>query len=441
MSVEKEWTADLIRHIRTVHFALLFLACGLISVGAGYGKAAQEALPVAEQISKFCSDWPVDWLERSRPFEVTAPRDVSLYFYIPPETGSDYDKKYEGPNILCCEGGLKARYPSGTLITKGLKGVKVTLKKPRHAWRAYRRVETPSFGGDVPAGPAELFVDRPPATLAEFRDWWDTTRALEVDYFSFHLHYGDDTFKAEQLREGNWSPDEVYVQTSPLAIPAEDVEVVPDVDLSSAPLVLALTDTSLITPPIQVADYSFWRLHVPLQQYVPDVKVDAAKLNPLWARRSGTFLQAFPELKGIEVGLYERRFDSLVTKLEEQAAEPQTFELGLLKFQVARWGILLVLIAQAYLWLLVRELGGKTSGTGLENLDVAWVGFFTGKKAQLAFLSSLLVPAVAVFVLAHQMVPSMHWLLSWGYQAGVTAVSVWLAVATFRRSAEDRTVV
>jgi hypothetical protein len=430
MSSSNKWCVDLVQHLRTVHFALVLLACGLISVGVGYSRSATSALPIVEQISSICSKWPDDWVENLRPSDMR-PTNLpqTLYFYLPP--GRQYAMQNRGPDILPTTGGLRQRWveigkSGGGLITKGLKGVKLTLKKPLRSWTdAERIVESPGYRGTAPAVLSTMYLERAPTTLSEFQDWWDKARALRVTYFTVGpVNDEDYTMLSRQTVDNQWFSQNLLLFSSPLKIPDKGLSTLPDVDLTSARPILSTMGQSSLVVEIRMPKDSPARLSVPINGFREGVETDPWRLNPLWSRRSGSFVEAFPELQAIQAELSVLRLDSLRAKLEAQASEAQTLELGGLKFQVARWGILLILMIQLYFWLLVRELNEKLNPGDAATTEVAWLGLFVSRVGRLAFLCSLLVPTVAVFLLAHQLLHLM-------YQLGVTALSLSLSVLSF----------
>ena len=83
---------------------------------------------------------------------------------------------------------------------------------------------------------------------------------------------------------------------------------------------------------------------------------------------------------------------------------------------------------QGYFWILVRELNETLNPGEAASLEVAWIGLFVSRVGRLAFLCSLLVPTVAVFVLAHQLLPFV-------FQLVVTVPSPLLSALSFHKVA------
>src|SRR5206468_8659055 len=107
----------------------------------------------------------------------------------------------------------------------------------------------------------------------------------------------------------------------------------------------------------------------------------------------------------------------------KKAIDPQILEFAGLKFPVARWGVLVILLVQLYFWLLVRELNAKINPTEAPGLDVAWIGVFARRSARFTFLSSLFAPTAGIAVLTYQVV------FAW-YQFVPCLLSLSLAVLT-----------
>src|ERR1700747_2656165 len=109
MSSSTQWLIDFVQHLRTVHFALVFFSCGLIVVGVGYSSSASKALPVVDEISRFCKQWPDDWVEGLRPKKPAPNIPNTLYFLIPPKYKSAYWQRSYDPEIFD-DGSFKVRW-------------------------------------------------------------------------------------------------------------------------------------------------------------------------------------------------------------------------------------------------------------------------------------------------------------------------------------------
>jgi len=116
--------------------------------------------------------------------------------------------------------------------------------------------------------------------------------------------------------------------------------------------------------------------------------------------RHAPFSQAFYELDQSTAGFQHLKFEDLTKILKtQQETSRESFEAFGVKFPketTTRWGVLVILGLQFYLWLHMAEYRKRP----YQESDVAWVGVYEGFIARLTFgLTALLLPvAVIVFM-------------------------------------------
>ncbi len=72
--------------------------------------------------------------------------------------------------------------------------------------------------------------------------------------------------------------------------------------------------------------------------------------------------------------------------------------------QLSRWGALLLISVQLYLWLHLHEFASKIEAEA-DGWNVAWVGFYDGSIAKIVvFLSCVVLPVSASLVLGYRMI-------------------------------------
>jgi len=141
--------------------------------------------------------------------------------------------------------------------------------------------------------------------------------------------------------------------------------------------------------------------------------------------KSGVFSKSFAELDAATAGKQNSSFESIASDLAAEAAKPKSdsFEIFGVKFPVesaSRWGIVLILGIQLYLWIHLYEISPKLK-KGDPGWDVAWIGVYQSLPAKtLFFASTVLLPLLTIVALGH------HALTALGSHASHAAgLSVW----------------
>jgi len=125
-------------------------------------------------------------------------------------------------------------------------------------------------------------------------------------------------------------------------------------------------------------------------------------LLPDW--KSASFEDTFPDLEAATKDMQQRSFSEVWSHLEVEAAKTknESFEIFGLKFPVdtaSRWGVVLIVGIQLYLWIHLYELSPKLK-EGDEGWNVAWIGVYQSLPARLLFLlSTALLPIITIVLL------------------------------------------
>jgi hypothetical protein len=179
---------------------------------------------------------------------------------------------------------------------------------------------------------------------------------------------------------------------------------------------------------------------IPVKEFEPvpfDVYHRFIPPNAGW--RHEPFADTFPNLSSLTKNYEELDLETIDKILEaEQSRTGDSFEAIGIKFPaegVTRWGIVLILGIQLYLFLHLHELTPKLKPTD-EGWEVAWIGVYKSRISQVLYLaSSVLLPPIAAFALAWHM-PTMTRAAWWLRLAAMilgTTVSLLLGWLAWRR--------
>jgi hypothetical protein len=399
------WSVDFVEHLRAVHFGLIALCVILILFVLGKRDASlSKAINEAIEIEQLKDEWKAvdQLLVRSNPFG----RDED-----------DLDSGY----YLEFRSSLKSFPHKGILVQTSSAS---HSKADTHPW---------------------LFnyqsMNAAPRNLAEFRTLWNdlhnnaTVRIVEnvnVDCYAFDdsaYSFDNSDYKSP------YTCNAVNMILPPPRIPLADAtwSFFKDQDKSDhfhliveyshpkarefrGKLTATLTfpfATSVIPPDL-------------LNPYFPDAA-------------SGTYETAFRELADESKGLEVINLSEMINRLKDkQGKGDQNIEVIGLKLpneDLNRWGVLLLLSAQFYLWLHLHELNKKIDATS-PGWDVAWIGMYSSLAAIITMwisVGALPITAVALLALRNPLFGDKH---SYGERslAGmIILVSIALVIATIER--------
>ena len=141
-----------------------------------------------------------------------------------------------------------------------------------------------------------------------------------------------------------------------------------------------------------------------ISQTTLDVQTTLIRTHPYW--KSGAFSSSFSELDKATANIQDNSFETISSTLQEEASKPKadSFEVFGVKFPVekaTRWGILLIVGIQLYLWIHLHELSPKLK-EGDAGWDVAWIGVYQSLAARMLFVASTaLLPVVTIAALGN----------------------------------------
>jgi hypothetical protein len=120
-------------------------------------------------------------------------------------------------------------------------------------------------------------------------------------------------------------------------------------------------------------------------------------------RKAGLCSESFAELMKAAPN-QDVSFESIAGSFEQEAAKPKfdSFEVFGVKFPVetaSRWGIILIVGIQLYLWIHLHELAPRLEA-GDPGWDVAWIGVYRFLPARsLFFCSTVVLPILTIGLL------------------------------------------
>jgi hypothetical protein len=224
-------------------------------------------------------------------------------------------------------------------------------------------------------------------TILGFRDFWTI------------LPYAYKVKFPEKFSEFGYATDSrntaiVSIRVRPTSWNREGItaKLADDRDVLVANLVDEDNDTVHIVIPVDS-----WRLD--------DVDADylMSTLPPVEGRkvdREARFDTIFADLRSAATGMESLDLTSLGGELAQEAkkgSDPiEAFGIKLPAEQVSVWGVILVLAGQIYLYLHLRELGGRMRPTD-PGWDVPWIGVYKSRMARVCLWITLVaLPSLAV---------------------------------------------
>jgi hypothetical protein len=362
----KAQTKDFADHLRTVHFALLATCLGLTVVMlAPSPLAIRNARQQLDEITEAARVWHSDLVQRAAETVIDKNydcRERSWHGFIQEIDGKQYAITFSGPNWL-----IQADYP---LTRDGF-----PTGRPVNATRQY--------------GIA------PPKTLEEFRTFWDSPPSLlcvtDIGQDIWFEKNGET--RSVPIRTFGFDPKGDY---GTLEIDDNGDESIP-ARLRKTAKVFYRSGNSY-DPPYLI------RFEIPIDEdglasfplTVRDMLIDSSRFQWKHAR----FQDAFPELNTITTGFQHLGFADLklIIRNEEQRTS-EVFEAFGQKFPIettARWGILIILGIQLYLWLHLCEYRKR----GFRTSDTAWIGGYSALSPRIVFYFTGMVVPIGVVVFA-----------------------------------------
>jgi hypothetical protein len=395
------WTTDFVEHIRTVNFALLGVCLTLIGV-----------------------------LQLQRPIDIAA---AQSQFQEVKSVVDNWDVSQQWPYLRDTLDRI------GTSSTVHMPGDNKVLNGFRVGEQnfviadaaAIRMVDGPSSdGGVVPIEGLKDTLFKRPLSLLQFREMWD--RTVSVLSFRANSGVGDKYVVARK----NGSLEAVQYTFAPLD-PARGFGA-GEISAVDTPTGKRMADLLKIPAPSFALSWDVGgdRILLPIGIHETPFDIQPAfiQTHPYW--KPGQFSVAFKALNDATVSIQDKSFEAIALTLQEQASKPKSdeFEVFGVKWPVekaTRWGILLIVAIQLYLWVHLHELSPRLKFDDA-GWDVAWVGVYRSLPSKILFVAStVLLPLLTIAALANNALREANSLV-WGIYIGSFVASVILGILIVR---------
>ena len=445
------WSKDFVEHLRTVHFSLVVVASALLITGTNpETRKATTAFTQVQQIAKLTGQWPVvvhavynramvdskldaRWffpIAIRVPRKVYALRELDTDVLVPEEivSGSE-DWRFRVPVPTAIDNLAQFRDFWNALD----KGIALRLPvKPEHDADCdqYVRIAHADASSDVISKESEEtdsdFDFLPPGSDAESAsgpqknskqtDSPDCEIDSKVAAYSAVSGPMFKTFYSIDAPEA-WEDDNAGLRIE-MALPPE--RTTRQIRSGASSIVSG-----------SVVKFRFQR-----------ATINEAYLTKLYFSdwRTGPFDKAFPELNSIMTGISTLPITDALHRVESQVASAQQ-NVSVLGFtiplaQLSRWGALVLIGVQIYLWLHLYELTTRIANDS-PGLEVAWIGIYRSLPSRLAMIvSCAILPVSASAVLAVHIADPI--LLKVIISVAVIALSAALSLLVLERVSELR---
>jgi hypothetical protein len=365
------WSADFVEHIRTVHFALVGVCLALIGV-IQFKKPLEvtTAQSQLQEIKSAVDRWDTDVILQN------ALSNLGLNSFPPmfmPVAGK-IDNAFRVDNRMCV-------MSEATAILLPANNTSAGHIIYQDKWKE------------------ELF--KKPSSLREFRDFWD--RKATALSFKNTNHAGDKILLARK----NGADEVLVFHPGKIDFSSGSFEG-PEISMTDRKQEQSIADLLHVSPARFVLSWNLGEdkalLPVPISETTLDVQPALIRTHPYW--KPGAFSRSFSDLDKATASVQDRSFEGISSNLQEEASKPKTesFEVFGVKFPVekaTRWGILLIVGIQLYLWIHLHELSPKLK-EGDAGWDVAWIGVYRSLPARTLFVSSTaLLPVLTIGALGN----------------------------------------
>jgi hypothetical protein len=363
------WSADFVEHIRTVHFALVGVCLALIGV-----------------------------VQFKKPLEVTAAQSQLQ------EIKSAVDAWNTEKTFQTIYSSLKLNNSYGLVVVPG---------KLENAFRVENRfcVMSGATAAFLPAGmgsPGQLIspnevenLFKKPSTLREFRDLWDRRPVA--------LSFSDTNAVGDKILLARHDGTNEVLAFHPGSVDfAGGQYQTPDISMTDKKQQQTIADLLHVSSGMFVLSWEVGEdkvlLPAPILQTTLDVQPTLIQTHPYW--KAGPFAASFSDLDKATANTQENSFEAISSNLQQEASKPKTdsFEVFGVKFPVekaTRWGILLIVGIQLYLWIHLHELSPRLKEADA-GWDVAWIGVYRSLPARVLFVASTaLLPVVTIAALGN----------------------------------------
>lgn len=407
------WSKAFVEHLRTVHFALIGVAIGLILIVVSakpYNAAV--ALRQIHQIIELKKMWSLKWiLWKGQKKEAT-------------ESDESDDSKKDNKPISLANIGDPAHWQHDPLLPPESEGYYLESRGdfPIFQNAAFEAEVTPvdskqSFKSTFlierywaqehtePDWSPEVF----PSTLYDFRQWWTVLQK--------------DGYKAVFPRSLDESSGRCFTVASTAYVSSL---VGTAGGAGSIGLSLNTREKSLVYEGTGPGMCFF-----PVHRFVY-VKVSQQMVADQFKNwKVGSFDTSFPDLARAGHDLEALELDDVEKFISSEAAKgTEVFEAFGMKFpagQITLWGIVVLLGVQLYFFVYLKQLSGKLAQTDA-GWDVPWIGMDTSPLAQsIFFLTVVLLPCLAMALLGTHAVSQLDRPIVW--RSWPTAEALGVAVA------------
>ena len=365
------WSADFVEHIRTVHFSLVGVCLALIGV-VQFQKppdvtTAQSQL---QEITKAIEAWDSGAIVIDATNRVGVSSFPSMFG---PVNGKLENAFYVDNHICVMLGATAILLPASSGADKHL--------IPQNAWAA------------------ELV--KKPSSLREFRDFWDQ-KPIVLSFGGINP-VGDKILIARR----NGRDEVLKYHLGKIDFSSGSFET-PNISMADKKQEQSIADLLHVSPATFVLSWDVGEdkalLPAPISQTALDFQPALIRTHPYW--KLGAFSDSFSDLDKATAKIQGKSFEAISSELQGEASKPKTdsFEVFGVKFPVekaTRWGILLIVGIQLYLWIHLHELSPKLK-EGDAGWDVAWIGVYRSVPARMLFVASTaLLPVVTIGVLGN----------------------------------------
>lgn len=402
---QRHWSEDFVKHLRTVHFALIAVSAGVIVLACA--RSTSEISTAHEKLKEI--------------MEITGPKEDAFWTdTLLASLSTEASQMIQSADIGFYGNALDVNLHDG-------KGEQTRVAIDRTLWRLVSR--------SYPGAPASYAT---PASLSEFKNAWDHWRD-GVDLLVFKQQGADcwvrtlDDTPHFKKAICSWSspplPGTLRRKGEFRAATRDELISIKELSRVPGPSVweISAKDTDDKFPYI---------ILIPVEEKwgFIDVQTAIIEKHPSWHLHKGTFEESFKPLTGFK----EYQSTDLKTAETILAAEEKRSLTSLDAFGVKfpaeaaiRWGAgaALVLIVQLYLWAHLFEFRRKLSSED-KGWNVAWVGVYETRPARILLYGSLLVlPLAGVSALGIRgLYISEFTFVSWLLLSGSSVASVILAI-------------
>jgi hypothetical protein len=397
-ATSEQWSKDYFEHLRAVHFSLVVLCVGLIVLASLTPKSEMRAAhEQVLEILEVTNNWRKDLFDNEAKNVVKA----------------DSAKDDRSAFVITSTGDVVANY----LLSWNTNSQSATRPKFKASgWTVALNVPAELLPEPPPEDPDSFDTVGPsfsvngPQNLKSFQALWDdllqpgsimlprrptecfyTTLDRNVDVMLVPCAILPLNSSASVTRD-----DELVLEPTDSTVKKrfQRASIQSDVqfDFSSQPLAGTFFDPGRILLPVRDAK----QIHFDGQNVL-------IQLSSKWKAKHGlSFKDAFRDLAAVDGTFEDASIESVERILDGEAkTQTETFETFGLKIPgeiAVRFGALLVLAVQLYLWIHLREVGLRMKQN--TDLDIAWIGTYSSKAARILFYVTVTVlPLITLVVL------------------------------------------